>query len=161
MVVKQRVVHTYSRVNPRQTVNKHHFLTPDTPGVLEEWELPSHLLRGSLDSSQLLSSTSAQAGHSNSIERTEKVQQAQDPGSPDDGMAQDPVPPEDGMAKDPEDGMCAAAKRPKLHTGETSEETIPPAKGRKVQGKRKKYESICYYRIVTVHNGILCYRVSN
>jgi len=70
MVVKQRVVHTYSRVNPRQTVNKHHFLTPDTPGILEEWELPSHLLRGSLDSSQLLSNISAQAGRSNSIEKT-------------------------------------------------------------------------------------------
>lgn len=149
MVVKQRVVHTYSRVNPRQTVNKHHFLTPDTPGILEEWELPSHLLRGSLDSSQLLSNISAQAGHSNSIERTEKVQQAQDPEDgmvkdphpTEDGVAQDPVPPDGGMAKDPgpdEDGVCAAAKRQKLHTGETSEETISPAKGRKVRGKRKK-----------------------
>lgn len=152
MVVRQRVVHTYSRVNPRQTVNKHHFLTPDTPGILEEWELPSHLLGGSLDSSQLLSNISAQAGCSNSIERTEKVQQAQDTSPPDSGMAKDPGPAEDGVTKDPgpdedgmakdpgpgEDGVCAAAKRQKLHTGETSEETISPAKGRKVQGKRKK-----------------------
>ena len=31
---------------PRQVINKHHFLTPDTP-ILDELELPSHLLRDS------------------------------------------------------------------------------------------------------------------
>lgn len=40
------MVHTYSRVCPRQLLDRHHFLTPDTP-VLEELELPSHLLRDS------------------------------------------------------------------------------------------------------------------
>ena len=60
MITKQRVVHTYSRVCPRQPVNKHHFLTPNTP-LLEEWELPSHMLRGSRSSSRLLSAVSTQS----------------------------------------------------------------------------------------------------
>ena len=43
-------MNTYSRACPRQVADKHHFLTPDTP-IVEELELPSHLLRDSLASS--------------------------------------------------------------------------------------------------------------
>lgn len=46
VLVKKRVVNTYSRAFPRQVFDKHHFLTPDTP-VVEELELPSHLFRES------------------------------------------------------------------------------------------------------------------
>ena len=60
VITKQRVVHTYSRLCPRQPVNKHHFLTPNTP-LLEEWELPSHMLRGNRSSSRLLSGVSTQS----------------------------------------------------------------------------------------------------
>ena len=60
IVAKQRVVHTYSRICPRQPVNKHHFLTPNTP-LLEEWELPSHMFRESGSSSKLLSGVSTQS----------------------------------------------------------------------------------------------------
>ncbi len=49
-IVTQRVVNTYSRAQPRQAINKHHFLTPDTPYELK-YELPSHLLQGSESSS--------------------------------------------------------------------------------------------------------------
>ena len=60
IVAKQRVVHTYSRICPHQPVNKHHFLTPNTP-LLEEWELPSHMFRESGSSSKLLSGVSTQS----------------------------------------------------------------------------------------------------
>lgn len=43
-------MNTYCRACPRQVADKHHFLTPDTP-IVEELELPSHLLRDSLASS--------------------------------------------------------------------------------------------------------------
>lgn len=46
VLVKKRVVNTYSRAFPRQVFDKHHFLTPDTP-VVGELELPSHLFRES------------------------------------------------------------------------------------------------------------------
>ena len=52
MLVRKRVVNTYSRAFPRQVFDKHHFLTPDTP-IVEEFELPSHLLRDSTEESKL------------------------------------------------------------------------------------------------------------
>lgn len=49
-MLRRKVVNTYCRACPRQVADKHHFLTPDTP-IVEELELPSHLLRDSLTSS--------------------------------------------------------------------------------------------------------------
>ena len=44
--LRKKVVHTYSRLCPRQAVEKHHFLTPTTP-VCSTLEIPSHDLSDS------------------------------------------------------------------------------------------------------------------
>ena len=142
VITKQRVVHTYSRLCPRQPVNKHHFLTPNTP-LLEEWELPSHMLRGNRSSSRLLSgvSTQSQLGI-NHLVPTEP-EQAESSGSAGDGTGTVPKRPKwdsntNSGSKSVADGGHKKTRQRKARKGRRRKSRAPCANAN--QGREKQLQ---------------------